>query len=182
MTMNGAKAKNNSLIGVVIGSDSDLPVMASGLELLDEWGVPFEVKILSAHRTPKEAADFAQTAAERGLKVIIAAAGMAAHLPGVLAAYTHLPVIGVPIASGHLKGIDALYSIVQMPPGIPVASVGINAGRNAAILAVEILSLTDPTWQDKLDMYRKKQAEAVLDKNARLEKCGFRAYLDGGQP
>ena len=117
--MNQGKSKVNPLIGVVIGSDSDLPVMASGLELLEEWGAPFEVKILSAHRTPKEAADFAQTAAKRGIKVIIAAAGMAAHLPGVLAAYTHLPVIGVPIASGQLKGIDALYSIVQMPPGIP---------------------------------------------------------------
>ncbi|NLA57499.1 MAG: 5-(carboxyamino)imidazole ribonucleotide mutase [Firmicutes bacterium] len=177
--MNQEKAKARPLVSVVIGSDSDLPVVAPGLELLEDWGVPFEVKILSAHRTPREAADFARTAAERGLKVIIAAAGMAAHLPGVLAAYTQLPVIGVPIASGQLQGVDALYSIVQMPPGIPVASVGINAGRNAVILAVQILSLTDPTWQDKLEMYRKKQRETVLDKNARLQECGFKAYLSG---
>ena len=178
---NREEMKASPLIGVVMGSDSDLPVLAPGLELLEAWGVPFEVQILSAHRTPREAAGFAQTAAERGLKVIIAAAGMAAHLPGVVAAYTNLPVIGVPIASGQLQGVDALYAIVQMPPGIPVASVGINAGRNAAILAVQILSLTDPTWQDKLDMYRKNQAEAVLEKNVALKDLGFRAYLEGGQ-
>jgi len=180
--MDQKTAKVEPLVGVVIGSDTDLPALVSGLELLEEWGVPFEVKILSAHRTPKEAAEFAQTAADRGLKVIIAAAGMAAHLPGVLAAHTHLPVIGVPIASGELRGPDALYSIVQMPPGIPVACVGINAGRNAAILAMQILGLTDPVWQDKLDMYRKKQAEAVLAKSAKLEELGFRAYLSGKQP
>ncbi|NMB11216.1 MAG: 5-(carboxyamino)imidazole ribonucleotide mutase [Firmicutes bacterium] len=166
--------KTTPLIGVVVGSDSDLPVMKSGLEILERWEVPFEVRILSAHRTPSVAADYAKNAKERGLKVIIAAAGMAAHLPGVLAAYTTLPVIGVPIASGQLGGMDALYAIVQMPPGIPVASVGLNAGKNAALLAVEILGLTDPLWQEQLKAYREEQAKGVLDKDQRLRESGWK--------
>jgi phosphoribosylaminoimidazole carboxylase PurE protein len=165
------------VVGVVLGSDSDLPVLTPGLEILEKWDVPFEVQILSAHRTPTEAANYAATARERGLKVIIAAAGMAAHLPGVLAAYTTLPVIGVPIASGELRGIDALYAMVQMPPGIPVATVGIGAGKNAALLAVELLGLADPVWYHKLEAYRKEQAKGVLDKNTKLQKLGYHGYL-----
>ncbi|NMB45117.1 MAG: 5-(carboxyamino)imidazole ribonucleotide mutase [Firmicutes bacterium] len=175
------ESKNNPLIGVVIGSDSDLPIMAPGLEILEKWGIPFEVHILSAHRTPTAAADYAQTARDRGLKVIIAGAGMAAHLPGVLAAYTTLPVVGVPIASGELKGVDALYAIVQMPSGVPVASVGINAGKNAVILAIEILGLTGSVWQDKLEAYRKDQAEGISVKNARLQELGYHKYLDSAK-
>lgn len=175
------ESKVTPLIGMVIGSDSDLPIMKSALELLDKWDVPYEVRILSAHRTPTGAAHYAKTARERGLRVIVAAAGMAAHLPGVLASYTTLPVIGVPIASGQLGGVDALYAIVQMPPGIPVASVGINAGKNAAILAVEILGLTDSLWQDKLAAYRQEQARNVLDKDQSLRELGYHGYLSGGK-
>jgi 5-(carboxyamino)imidazole ribonucleotide mutase len=170
-------AKTSPLIGVVLGSDSDLPILAPGLKILEDWAVPFEVQILSAHRTPTEAANYATMARGRGLKVIIAAAGMAAHLPGVLAAYTTLPVIGVPIASGELRGIDALYSIVQMPPGIPVVAVGINGGKNAALLAVELLGLTNPAWCHKLEAYRKEQAQGVLDKNTKLQELGYNDYL-----
>ncbi len=170
-------SKASPLVGVVLGSDSDLPIMASGLEILNDWKVPFEVQVLSAHRTPAAAANYAKTARKRGLKVIIAAAGMAAHLPGVLAAYTDIPVIGVPIASGNLRGVDALYAIVQMPSGVPVASVGINAGKNAVLLALEILSLTDSILQEKLEVYRQEQAKEVSAKNEKLEKLGYQCYL-----
>jgi 5-(carboxyamino)imidazole ribonucleotide mutase len=170
------ETRANPLIGVVLGSDSDLPVLAPGLEMLETWEVPFEVQILSAHRTPEAVAKYAQSAGERGLQVIIAAAGMAAHLPGVLASYTALPVIGVPIAGNHLGGVDALYAMVQMPPGIPVASVGINAAKNAILLALEVLALVNPLYRDKLRAFRKEQAEGVLNKNARMQELGFRGY------
>ncbi|NLK07079.1 MAG: 5-(carboxyamino)imidazole ribonucleotide mutase [Firmicutes bacterium] len=167
---------SNPVLGVVLGSDSDLTVMLSGLELLEEWAIPFEVRILSAHRTPDAAQDYGKSAAKRGLKVLIAAAGMAAHLPGVLASYTMLPVIGVPIASGHLQGNDALYAMVQMPPGIPVATVGINAGKNAALLAVQLLSLAYPIYQKKLKDFRDSQCQTVISKDAELARLGFRCY------
>ena len=169
-------AKIDPLIGVVLGSDSDLPVLAPGLKMLEDWAIPFEVHILSAHRTPEPAADYGRSAEVRGLQVLIAAAGMAAHLPGVLASYTTLPVIGLPVASGHLGGKDALYAIVQMPPGIPVATVGINAGKNAILLALEILALANPLYQDKLKAFRKEQAQGVLDKDAHLQERGFQGY------
>lgn len=132
----------NPIVSIIMGSTSDMPVLEKAAKLLDEFEIPFEINALSAHRTPQEVTDFANNASKRGLKVIIAAAGMAAHLPGVIAAQTTVPVIGVPIKS-TLEGMDALLAIVQMPPGIPVATVGINAGLNAAILAVQMLSLTD---------------------------------------
>ena len=128
----------NPIVSIIMGSTSDMPVLEKAAKLLDEFEIPFEINALSAHRTPQEVTDFANNASKRGLKVIIAAAGMAAHLPGVIAAQTTVPVIGVPIKS-TLEGMDALLAIVQMPPGIPVATVGINAGLNAAILAVQML-------------------------------------------
>ena len=150
------------LVSIIMGSTSDLPVMEKACKLLDDLQVPFEVNALSAHRTPDAVEQFARTAKERGLKVIIAGAGMAAALPGVIAASTTLPVIGVPI-KGMLDGLDALLSIVQMPPGIPVATVGINGAQNAAILAVEMLALGDPELAGRLAVY-KEGLKAKIEK------------------
>ena len=143
----------NPLVSIIMGSASDLPVMEKACKLLDEMQVPFEVNALSAHRTPEAVEEFARTAQERGVKVIIAGAGMAAALPGVIAASTTLPVICVPI-KGMLDGLDALLSIVQMPPGIPVATVGVNGAQNAAILAVEMMALSDPSLAQRLAVYK----------------------------
>lgn len=168
-------------VGVIMGSDSDLPVMREALTTLEQFGVGFEVAVLSAHRTPEEAAEYAKTAAGRGLGVIIAGAGGAAHLPGVLAAYTTLPVIGVPLDAGKgLGGVDALYSVVQMPPGVPVATVGINAARNAALLAISILSLGDGRLREALRDFRHAQASAVRAKADKLLAEGLPAYVPGG--
>ncbi len=158
-------------VAVVMGSDSDLKVMESCIEQLREFGVAAEVRIISAHRTPRVAAEFAETAESRGIQVIIAAAGMAAHLAGAMAAWTTLPVIGVPLAAEPgIGGLDALLSTVQMPPGVPVATVGIgkSGAKNAAILAVQILARRDPALRDKLVEFKKSQAKAVQDKNAAL--------------
>ena len=152
-------------IGIVMGSDSDLPVVVKATAVLDELGLPYEVRILSAHRTPKEAASFASSARENGFGVLIAAAGMAAHLAGALAAQTTLPVIGIPCKSNTLDGIDALLSTVQMPSGIPVATVAIDGAANAALLSVEILALSDPALSAKLKEKRVKDAAAVLEKD-----------------
>ena len=143
----------NPLVSIIMGSTSDLPVMEKACKLLSEMQVPFEVNALSAHRTPEAVEEFARTAQERGVKVIIAGAGMAAALPGFIAASTTLPVIGVPI-KGMLDGLDALLSIVQMPPGIPVATVGVNGAQNAAILAVEMMALSDPSLAQRLAAYK----------------------------
>ncbi|HHV44620.1 MAG TPA: 5-(carboxyamino)imidazole ribonucleotide mutase [Firmicutes bacterium] len=164
------------LVGIVMGSDSDLPVMADAAAFLDEMGVGYEMRIISAHRTPDVALSYANSAAERGLKVIIAGAGKAAHLPGVLAAYTHLPVIGVPILSSTLAGTDALYSIVQMPTGIPVACVAINGAKNAAILACQMLGIGDERLAAKVQDYKARLAEEVRTKDQRLQEQGWRAY------
>ena len=142
------------LVSIIMGSTSDLPVMEKAMKFLDEMEVPFEVNALSAHRTPDAVETFAKEAAGRGLKVIIAGAGMAAALPGVIAASTTLPVIGVPIKGNALDGMDAMLSIIQMPPGIPVATVGINGARNAAILAVEIMALADDKLAEKMKVYK----------------------------
>lgn len=142
------------LVSIIMGSTSDLPVMEKAMKFLDEMEVPFEVNALSAHRTPDAVETFAKEAAERGLKVIIAGAGMAAALPGVIAASTTLPVIGVPIKGNALDGMDAMLSIIQMPPGIPVATVGINGAMNAAILAVEIMALADDKLAEKMKVYK----------------------------
>lgn len=167
-------------VGIVMGSDSDLPVMREAAKTLEKFGLGFEVAVLSAHRTPEEAAEYARTAAARGIGVIIAGAGGAAHLPGVLAAYTTLPVIGVPLDGGKaLGGVDALYSIVQMPPGVPVATVGINGARNAALLALSILALGDHGLAQALHRFRHEQAAAVRAKAEALTAAGLPAYIPG---
>ena len=157
-------------VGIVMGSDSDLPVLQKAIDTLSQYGVPFEVHVFSAHRTPEETKNFAQTAREKGFGVIIAAAGMAAHLAGAIAANTTLPVIGIPIKSAGLGGLDALLSTVQMPSGIPVATVAIDGAVNAATLAVQILGVYDEALAKKTDAFRLQNAEKVLEKNERIEK------------
>ena len=156
-------------VAVIMGSDSDLPVVADAIKKLKEFEIPFEVKVLSAHRTPAQAEQFASAAAENGFGVIIAAAGKAAHLGGVIAAYTTLPVIGLPIKSSTLDGLDSLLSIVQMPSGIPLATVAINGAANAAILAAQILALSENTLAEKLAAYKRKMAEDVMKKNEKIQ-------------
>ena len=163
-------SENNIEVGIIMGSDSDLPIMEDVINVLKEFGIGYEVKILSAHRTPNQHAEYSRTAIDRGLKVIIAAAGGAAHLPGVTAAQTTLPVIGVPIKGKALEGMDALLSIVQMPPGIPVATVAINGAKNAAILAVSILSLVNSDIQKKFIEYKKKMERESLAKNDNIKR------------
>ncbi|MCL6611835.1 MAG: 5-(carboxyamino)imidazole ribonucleotide mutase [Peptococcaceae bacterium] len=169
---------NEVLVGIVMGSDSDLPVMREAAEILNELGVPCEVVISSAHRAPDKTAAYARTAAGRGLQVIIAGAGGAAHLPGVIAAYTPLPVIGVPIKSGALSGLDALYSIVQMPAGIPVATVAINGARNAGILAAQIIGVKDQAVRRRVEEYKAGLAAGVEKKDSRLRALGIEKYLE----
>ena len=156
-------------VAVIMGSDSDLPVVEKAFSVLEEYGVPYEVHVYSAHRTPVEARTFAQNAADEGFGAIIAAAGKAAHLAGSLAANTVLPVIGIPVKSSTLDGLDALLSTVQMPSGIPVATVAIDGAQNAALLAVEILAVSDEALREKLVSARKAAAEKVLAKNAEIE-------------
>ena len=156
-------------IGIIMGSDSDLPVVEKAFAVLEEFGVPFEVRVLSAHRTPAEAADFAKNAKANGMAAIIAAAGMAAHLAGAMAANTTLPVIGIPVKSSVLDGLDALLATVQMPSGMPVATVAINGAANAALLGVQILAVEDEELAEKLVAYRKKASDKVLAKNAEIE-------------
>ena len=160
-------------VSIIMGSTSDLPVMEKAAALLNDFEIPFEINALSAHRTPEEVELFASNAGKNGIEVIIAAAGMAAHLPGVIASMTTLPVIGVPINSG-LDGMDALLSIVQMPPGIPVATVGINAAQNAAILAVQMLSLNDAALQSKLMEYKKELKTKIVEANKKLSEISYK--------
>lgn len=166
-------------VGILMGSDSDLPVMKDAAEIFESFGIPYEISIISAHRTPEKALEYAKTAEERGLEVIIAGAGGAAHLPGVIAALTTLPVIGVPIKSKTLDGLDSLLSIVQMPAGIPVATVAINNAKNAALLAVHILSIKYPEIKEKLKAYREKMKKTVIEKNEKLQNLGHKKYLEG---
>lgn len=154
----------NPLVGILMGSESDLPIMEKAGEVLKEMGVPYEMDISSAHRMPEKTIQYAKTARRKGLEVLIAGAGMAAHLAGVLAAHTTLPVIGVPLKSGALDGVDALYSTVQMPPGIPVATVGIDGAKNAAYLACEILSIKYPEITKKLEEFRAKVKKELEEK------------------
>ena len=158
------------VVGIVLGSDSDLPVMEETVKVLRDFGVPFEVGVLSAHRSPRQTADYATTAEDRGLQVIIAGSGMAAHLPGVLAACTCLPVIGVPLQGGALNGMDALYAIVQMPPGVPVATMAVNGARNAALLAIQMLSLGDAGLRRQFRAYKEQMAADVAVKSASLQE------------
>lgn len=157
-------------VGIAMGSDSDLPVMRGAIEALAEFEIPFEVRILSAHRTPDEMLAYARQAAGRGLQVIIAGAGGAAHLPGMLAAATPLPVIGVPINITALAGVDALLSIAQMPAGVPVATVAINGARNAGLLAVRILGAADPAVRARMEAFQLAMAQKVRDKDAGLQQ------------
>ncbi|MBW4647259.1 MAG: 5-(carboxyamino)imidazole ribonucleotide mutase [Kastovskya adunca ATA6-11-RM4] len=170
---------DNPLIGVIMGSDSDLPTMQDAIAVCEDFGVPCEVAIVSAHRTPERMVKYAQTAHERGIKVIIAGAGGAAHLPGMVAALTPLPVIGVPVASRHLQGVDSLYSIVQMPGGIPVATVAIGNAKNAGLLAVQILASHNPELLKQVQQYRQDLANSVMHKQEKLDEIGYQQYLQG---
>lgn len=157
-------------IGIIMGSDSDLPVVQKAVDTLKSFGVPYEVHVFSAHRTPEEAKEFSSTAREKGFGAIIAAAGMAAHLAGAIAANTTIPVVGIPIKSGDLGGMDALLSTVQMPSGIPVATVAINGAVNAALLCIQMLSIEDKDLADKLNNKRKEDAKKVLEKNQQISE------------
>ncbi len=163
-------------VGIVMGSDSDMPVMAKAADILEELGVSYEMKIISAHREPDVFFEYAKTAEERGFKVIIAGAGMAAHLPGMCAAIFPMPVIGIPMHTTSLGGRDSLYSIVQMPSGIPVATVAINGGANAGLLAAKILATSDDALLAKLKNYSAKLKEQVMAKDAKLQETGYREY------
>jgi 5-(carboxyamino)imidazole ribonucleotide mutase len=156
------------LVGIIMGSDSDLPALQPAAVICAEFGVAFELRVVSAHRTPQDMADYARTAHERGLKVIIAGAGGAAHLPGMVAAFSPLPVIGVPVSSAALSGWDSLLSIVQMPPGVPVATVAIGGGKNAGLLAVQILATHDPALLQKIVDYKTELARQSRAKNLKL--------------
>ena len=162
------------IVSIIMGSTSDLPVMEKAAQLLNDMHVPFEMNALSAHRTPEAVEEFAKNARNRGIKVIIAAAGMAAALPGVIAANTTLPVIGVPVKGSVLDGVDALYSIIQMPPGIPVATVGINGALNAGILAVQMLAVGDEQLQEKLSAYKEDLKKKIVKANEELAKVSFK--------
>jgi len=166
-------------VGILMGSDSDLPIMKESAEILEIFEIPYEISIISAHRTPEKALEYAKTAEERGIEVIIAGAGGAAHLPGVIASLTLVPVIGVPIKSNFLDGLDSLLSIVQMPAGIPVATVAINNAKNAALLAVHILSIKYPELKEKLKKYREELKNKVIEKNEKLQTLGYKKYLSG---
>jgi 5-(carboxyamino)imidazole ribonucleotide mutase len=158
-----------ALIGIIMGSDSDWPIMQQAADICSEFGIPFEAKVVSAHRTPEDMAEYGKTAADRGLKVIIAGAGGAAHLPGMIASHTSLPVIGVPVKTTALQGIDSLLSIVQMPKGIPVATVAIDNAANAGLLALRILALADQSLTEQLKLQKQAMAEASRGKTARLK-------------
>lgn len=165
------------MIAIIMGSDSDLPVMSKAAEILDRFEVPYHITIVSAHRTPDRMYQFAKEAESKGIKVIIAGAGGAAHLPGMVASLTHLPVIGVPVKTSSLNGLDSLLSIVQMPAGIPVATVAINNAENAALLAISILATSDKTLAEKLKAYKESLREIVETKAKKLETTGYREYL-----
>ncbi len=158
-------------VGLILGSDSDLEIMSSGIQMLEQLDIEYEVTVASAHRTPDRVAEYADSAADRGIAVIIAAAGWAAALPGAVAAHTNLPVIGVPISSSPIGGLDALYSMVQMPPGVPVATVGIDTVKNAAILAAQILALSDLDLAQRLQQYRHQMRQSVEDKAERVQQA-----------
>lgn len=164
-------------VGIVMGSDSDMKVMSKAADMLEKFGVEYEMTIISAHREPDVFYDYAKSAEEKDFKVIIAGAGMAAHLPGMCAAIFPMPVIGIPMSGKNLEGVDALCSIVQMPPGIPVATVAIDGGANAAILAAKILATSDPELLERLKAYTKEMKETVQAKAAKLDELGHKEYL-----
>lgn len=164
-------------VGIVMGSDSDMPVMAKAADILEELGISYEMTIISAHREPDVFFEYAKSAEDRGFKVIIAGAGKAAHLPGMCAAIFPMPVIGIPMKTSDLGGVDSLYSIVQMPSGIPVATVAINGGLNAGILAAKILAVSDPALLGRLKEYSRSLKESVQEKDKKLQEMGYKTYL-----
>lgn len=170
--------KSKPQVGIIMGSDSDLTVMKAAAEVLEELGIAASVTALSAHRAPTAVADYAKTAEKKGLKVIIAGAGLAAHLPGVLAAFTPLPVIGVPIKSSATAGIDSLFAIAQMPPGVPVATVAINGAKNAGILAAQMIGTGDKAVLKRIVAYKKKMEKEVLAKAQKIQTNGFKKYME----
>jgi 5-(carboxyamino)imidazole ribonucleotide mutase len=169
-----------SFVGIVMGSDSDLAVMAESAKVLEQLGVESEMRVLSAHRVPEDLVKWIRDAEKRGCKVFIAGAGMAAALPGTVAAHTSLPVIGIPLTSAQsaLSGLDAMLSIVQMPPGVPVATVGLNAGKNAGVLAAQIIAVEHSDILKNVRMFKEKQAQDVLAKNEKLQELGYKKYLE----
>jgi 5-(carboxyamino)imidazole ribonucleotide mutase len=168
---------SNPKVAIIMGSDSDLPVMKDAAEILDKLGIAYELTIVSAHRTPNRMYEYAKSAHDKGISVIIAGAGGSAHLPGMVASMTHLPVIGVPVKSANLSGWDSMLSIVQMPPGIPVATVAINGAANAGLLAGKILAISNNELTKKIIQYSQDLEDAVTKKAERLEEIGFREYL-----
>ena len=169
--------ENKIDVAIIMGSDSDLPIMADSAKFLDDMGISYEIKILSVHRCPDEALEYAKSLNKRNVKVIIAGAGGAAHLPGIFAAVNTCPVIGVPIGSKTLNGLDSLYSIVQMPSGIPVATVAINGAKNAAILATQIIGVSDKTIENKLYNFKNSLKSGVLKKDSKLQELGYEKYV-----
>lgn len=165
-------------VSIIMGSDSDLPVMQDAAKILEEFGIEHEVTIVSAHRTPDRLYEFAKSAMQNGLKVIIAGAGGSAHLPGMIASLTPLPVIGVPIKTQSMDGVDSLLSIVQMPPGIPVATVAINGAKNAGILATSIIGVNDPELLKKVELYKERLKKEVTEKAEKLTTDGYAKYLE----
>ncbi|TDT71981.1 5-(carboxyamino)imidazole ribonucleotide mutase [Hypnocyclicus thermotrophus] len=164
-------------VGIIMGSDSDLPVMKAAAEILEEFNIEYELTVVSAHRTVDRMYEYAKTAEEKGIDVIIAGAGGAAHLPGMVAAITNLPVIGVPVKSSKLNGLDSLLSIVQMPGGVPVATVAINGAKNAGILSAKIIGIKDENIRKKIKLYSENMKKEVEEKAKRLENIGFKEYL-----
>ncbi|MFH1200998.1 MAG: 5-(carboxyamino)imidazole ribonucleotide mutase [bacterium] len=170
--------EKNLKVGIIMGSDSDLEIMADVAKVLEEFNVSYEMTVASAHRSPDLVHKYATTAKNRGIKILIAGAGGAAHLAGVVASLTTLPIIGVPIKSKNLKGLDSLFSTVQMPPGVPVATVGINAAKNAGLLAIQILAVSDKNLEKKLVAYKNKMSREIKIKGAKLLKVGYKKYLE----
>lgn len=168
---------NKPLVGIIMGSDSDLPVMSAAAAMCDEFGIDYEVTVVSAHRTPDRLVKYAKTAEKRGIRVIIAGAGGAAHLPGMVASMTELPVIGVPVRGSNLEGMDSLLSIVQMPGGVPVATVAINGGKNAGILAAQMIGVKSKEIRNKVKEYKKQMEDEVLAKAEKLEDIKYKEYL-----
>ena len=177
-TIQGGFTTMQALIGIIMGSDSDLPVMSEAAKILDKFSIPYELTVISAHRTPDRMYEYAKNAVKRGLKVIIAGAGGAAHLPGMTAALTPLPVIGVPVKTSTLSGVDSLYSICQMPPGIPVATVAINGAQNAGILAAQMIGAFQPEILQKVVDFKQELLEMVEQKAQKLETIGYIDYIN----
>lgn len=169
---------NKAVVGIIMGSDSDLPTMKGAAEILEEFNVTYEMTVVSAHRTPERMFEYAKTAEEKGIEVIIAGAGGAAHLPGMIASMSSLPVIGVPVKTSSLSGVDSLLSIVQMPAGVPVATVAIGNAKNAALLAIQILGIKHPEVRKQIKAYKDKMKQDVEAKAERLESLGYKGYLN----